>query len=80
MRKFLRMLEKDEKTLSIGRLCAILAFLLFAGVSIYLAVLGRMWGNYEAFSVACVVYMLAQLGNKFVEMRGVKIGGNKDGC
>lgn len=80
MRKLLRMLEKDEKSLSIGRLCAVMAFLLFAGISTYLAVLGRVWGNYEAFSVACVVYMLAQLGNKYVEMRGVKIGGNKDGC
>ena len=80
MRKLLRMLEKDEKSLSIGRLCAVMAFLLFAGISIYLAILGRVWGNYEAFSVACVVYMLTQLGNKFVEMRGVKIGGNKDGC
>lgn len=80
MRKLLRMLEKDEKSLSIGRLCAVMAFLLFAGISIYLAILGRVWGNYEAFSVACVVYMLAQLGNKYVEMRGVKIGGNKDGC
>ena len=80
MRKFLRMLEKDENSLSIGRMCALLAFILFAGISIYLALLGRTWGNYEAFSVACVVYMLAQLGNKFVEMRGIKIGVGKDGC
>ncbi len=75
MSKLLNMLKKDEETISIGRLCAVAAFLLFSGVSLYLAILCRTWGNYEAFTVACVTYMLAQLGNKAVELGRFKIGG-----
>lgn len=77
MRKLLNMLKKDDNTISIGRLCAVLAFGLFAGVSLYLALLVKTWGNYEAFAMACVSFMVAQLGNKYVETRMVKIGSEK---
>lgn len=73
MRKILNMLKKDENAYSIGRLCAVLAFILFAGVSLFLAISGKTWMNYESFAMACVAFMLAQLGNKYVETRGLKI-------
>ena len=79
MRKLLNMLKKDDNTLSIGRLCAVLAFILFSVISLYLALFVKTWGNYEAFSVGCVGYIIAQLGNKYVEMRGVKIGEKENG-
>lgn len=72
-KSLLNMLKKDENAYSIGRLCAVLAFFLFTGVSIYLAAGAKTWGNYEAFSVACVSFMLAQLGNKYLETRMFKI-------
>nr|DAY60536.1 MAG TPA: hypothetical protein [Caudoviricetes sp.] len=78
MEKLINMFKKDDTALSIGRVCAVGTFLAFIGVSVYLAVIGRTWGNYEAFSVGCVGYIIAQLGNKYVEMRGVKIG-DKEG-
>ena len=78
MKSLVNMLRKDENALSVGRVCAVVAFILFAGVSVYIAILGRTWGNYEAFSAACVGFMLAQLGNKYVDIKGVKIGGDKD--
>lgn len=73
MCKLLNMLKKDENAYSIGRLCAVLAFILFCGVSLFLAVTGKTWMNYESFAMACVAFMLAQLGNKYVETRGLKI-------
>lgn len=73
MRKLLNMLKKDENTLSIGRLCAVLAFALFCVISLYLALFVKTWGNYEAFAMACVSFMLAQLGNKYVETRAFKV-------
>lgn len=73
MKKLLNMLKKDENTLSIGRLCAVLAFVLFCVISLYLAFFVKMWGNYEDFAMACVSFMLAQLGNKYVETRTFKI-------
>lgn len=73
MRKLLNMLKKDENTLSIGRLCAVLAFVLFCVISLYLAFFAKTWGNYEAFAMACVSFMLAQLGNKYVETKAYKI-------
>ena len=76
MRKLINMFKKDDTALSIGRVCAVGTFLAFIGISVYLAVIGRTWGNYEAFSVG---YMIAQLGNKYVEMRGVKIGEKENG-
>lgn len=73
MKKLLNMLKKDEDTLSIGRLCAVLAFVLFCVISLYLAVFVKTWGNYEAFAMACVSFMLAQLGNKYVETKAMKV-------
>jgi ABC-type multidrug transport system permease subunit len=73
MKKLLNMLKKDENTLSIGRLCAVLAFILFCVISLYLALFVKTWGNYEAFAMACVSFMLAQLGNKYVETRAFKV-------
>lgn len=73
MKKLLNMLKKDENTLSIGRLCAVLAFVLFCVISLYLAFFARTWGNYEAFATACVAFMLAQLGNKAIETRMFKV-------
>lgn len=73
MKKLLNMLKKDENTLSIGRLCAVLAFVLFCVISLYLAFFVKTWGNYEAFAMACVSFMLAQLGNKAIETRVFKI-------
>lgn len=75
MRKLLNMFKRDENAYSVGRIIAVAAFFLFAGISLYLAVLNRTWGGYDTFSLSCVVYMLTQLGNKIVELRGVKIGG-----
>ncbi len=73
MCKLLNMLKKDENTLSIGRLCAVLAFILFCVISLYLAFFVKTWGNYEAFATACVAFMLAQLGNKYVETKAIKV-------
>ncbi len=73
MKKLLNMLKKDDNTLSIGRLCAVLAFILFCAISLYLAFFVKTWGNYEAFAMACVSFMLAQLGNKYVETKAMKV-------
>ena len=43
MRKLLRMLQKDENTISIGRFTAVLAFLLWFGLSLYLGLLYKAW-------------------------------------
>lgn len=77
MRKLLNMLKKDDNTLSVGRLCAVLAFILFTVVSLYLAFFVKTWGNYEAFAMACVSFMLAQLGNKAIETRMFKVTKNE---
>lgn len=73
MRKIINMLKKDDNTLSVGRLCAVLAFILFSVISLYLAFFVKTWGNYEAFAMACVSFMLAQLGNKYVETKVMKV-------
>lgn len=73
MRKLLRMLEKDDKAISLGRLCALLAMVLFVCVSLYLALAVKTWGNYDTFAWVCLAFVLVQLGNKAIETRAFKI-------
>lgn len=75
MKKLINMLKKDDNTISIGRLCAVLAMLLFIIVSLYLAFAGKVWGNYDTFSWCCLAYVVVQLGNKAIETKAFKIGG-----
>lgn len=77
MRKFFNMLKKDENTISVGRFIAVVAFILWAGVSLYLSILAKMWGNYEAFCLTTIALVLVQLGNKAIECRMFKITGGE---
>lgn len=79
MQKLLNMLKKDDNTISIGRLCAVLAMLMFIVVSLYLAFAGKVWGNYDTFSWCCLAYVAVQLGNKAIETRAFQIGGGNNG-
>ena len=78
MQKCLDMLEKDENSLSVGRFTAVAAFILWAVVSLYLAIKNVAWGIYEPFCLTVVALVLVQLGNKAIECRMFKItGGDK---
>ena len=74
MRKFLNMLKKDDDTISVGRFTAVMAFLLWFFLSLYMALKNQAWGSYETFSLTMVALVLAQLGNKAIECRLFKIG------
>lgn len=71
--KFFNMLKKDEDAFSIGRVCALIAFVLWAGLSSKLALRVETWGNYETFTIGMIALMLVQLGNKAIETRAFKI-------
>lgn len=73
MRKLLNMLKKDENAYSIGRVCALIAFVLWAGLSLKLALLVETWGNYETLTMGMIALMLVQLGNKAIETRAFKV-------
>lgn len=77
MKKLINMLKKDEETISIGRICAVLAMVLFIVVSLFLAFSGKTWGNYDTFAWVCLAFVLVQLGNKAIETRMFKIGDGK---
>ena len=73
MKKLLNMLKKDENAYSIGRVCALVAFVLWAGLSLKLALRVETWGNYETLTMGMIALMLVQLGNKAIETRAFKI-------
>ena len=73
MKKLLNMLKKDENAYSIGRVCAIIAFVLWTGLSLKLALRVETWGNYETLTMGMIALMLVQLGNKAIETRAFKI-------
>ena len=78
MQKFLNMLKKDENSLSVGRFTAVAAFILWAGVSLYLAIKNVAWGIYEPFCLTVVALVLVQLGNKAIECRMFKIANHNN--
>lgn len=71
--RLLNMFKKDENAYSAGRVAAVLAFFLWGGVSLHLAIACKTWGNYEAFTMGAISFMLAQLGNKYIETRSFKV-------
>lgn len=77
MKKLWNMLKKDEETISIGRLCAVLAMVLFIVVSLYLGFTVKTWGNYDTFAWVCLSFVIVQLGNKAIETKAFKIGGKE---
>ena len=74
MKKFFNMLKKDDDTISVGRFTAVVAFLLWFFLSLYMALKNQAWGSYETFSLTMMALVLAQLGNKAIECRLFKIG------
>lgn len=73
MRKLLNMIKKDENAYSVGRVCAVVSFLVWCGVSVWLAAFAKTWGNYESFTLGMVALLLVQLGNKAIETKAFKI-------
>jgi hypothetical protein len=67
------MIKKDDNAYSVGRVCAVVSFIVWCGISIWLAAFARTWGNYEAFTLGMVALLLVQLGNKAIETRMFKV-------
>lgn len=77
MRKLLNMLKKNDTAYSIGRVCALISFVVWCGVTIWLAAKVQTWGNYETCTMGMVAMLLVQLGNKAIETRMFKVNSEK---
>lgn len=73
MRKLLNMLKKNDTAYSIGRVCALISFIVWCGITIWLAAKVQTWGNYETCTLGMVAMLLVQLGNKAIETRMFKV-------
>lgn len=73
MRKLLNMLKKDDNAYSVGRICAVIGFIVWVLVTLWLAFWDRTWGNYESCTLGMVALLLVQLGNKAIETRMFKV-------
>lgn len=73
MRKLLNMLKKDDNAYSVGRICAVIGFIVWVLVTLWLAFWTRTWGNYESCTLGMVALLLVQLGNKAIETRMFKV-------
>lgn len=72
MAKLLEMLQREDGALSVGRLCAVLAFVMWVAITAFLVLVDRTWGHYNEFTFACVGFLVAQLFNKAIEWRSMK--------
>lgn len=66
--------KREDNALSLGRIGAFAAFVVWAIISIYLAFMGKSWDGYVVMTAAAIGYMLVQLGNKQIEWKSVRIG------
>ena len=73
MRKIINMLKKNDNAYSVGRICAVVGFVVWVLVTLRLAFFARTWGNYESCTLGMVALLLVQLGNKAIETRAFKI-------
>lgn len=73
MRKIINMLKKNDNAYSVGRICAVVGFIVWVLVTLWLAFFARTWGNYESCTLGMVALLLVQLGNKAIETRAFKI-------
>lgn len=73
MRKLLNMLKKDDNAYSVGRICAVIGFIVWVLVTLWLDFWARTWGNYESCTLGMVALLLVQLGNKAIETRMFKV-------
>lgn len=78
MCKLLNMLKKDDTAYSIGRVCALLSFVVWCSVTIWLAAKVETWGNYETCTMGTIAMLLVQLGNKAIETRLFKVSKKED--
>lgn len=77
MRKLLNMLKKNDTAYSIGRICALVSFIVWCGVTIWLAAKVQTWGNYDTCTMGMVAMLLVQLGNKAIETKMFKVNSEK---
>ena len=73
MRKLLNMLKKDENAYSVGRICAVVGFIVWVVLSLYLGFFAKTWGNYVSCTLGMIALLLVQLGNKAIETKAFKI-------
>ena len=48
MRKLINMLKKNDNAYSVGRICAVIGFIVWVLVTLWLAFFAKTWGNYES--------------------------------
>ena len=73
MRKLLNVLKKDDNAYSVGRICAVIGFIVWVLVTLWLAFFAKTWSSYESCTLGMVTLLLVQLGNKAIETRMFKV-------
>lgn len=69
MKSLINMLKKDENAFSIGRVCALIGFVLWVFVTLYLVLFGKGWIHYDSLCICSFSFLLVQLCNKALESK-----------
>ena len=80
MKKLWDILKREDDYLSLGRICAVISFLMWMLVTVYLVVFNKSWMHYDTLTIAAVCNLLVQVANKAVECKLFSIKENKDDC
>lgn len=69
MQKFFDIFRREDDCISMGRICALVAFTVWVCGTIYLIIADRSWPGYETLTTGSIGFIIAQVGNKAVECK-----------
>lgn len=69
MSSILELFQREDNALSMGRVFAAIAFLLWAVITVYLVIAGKRFEHYDTLTMASVGFLGGQLFNKAIEWR-----------
>lgn len=70
MENLLSLFQREDNALSMGRVFAALAFLMWMLITIFLVVSGKSFAHYDTLTMASIGFLVGQLFNKAIEWRG----------
>lgn len=69
MSTVLELFQREDNALSMGRVFAAIAFLMWAVITVYLVVAGKRFEHYDTLTMASIGFLVGQLFNKAIEWR-----------
>jgi hypothetical protein len=76
MTALLEIFQREDNAISMGRVFAAIAFLMWVAITIYLVLAGKRFEHYDTLTMASIGFLVGQLFNKAIEWRATSMTSN----